>query len=108
MKHKTQSLSEFVLWLTSPTPVPLSGDDNHMYMPTKPGFVVEINRKTFEYFREAVPSDSPDSCMLCYAESLPLPALVFRRGHRFFARLLTDEETRLFCELAEIPLPGQG
>lgn len=108
MKYKTQSLSEFAAWLTSPTPVPLSGDENHMYMPTKPGFVVEINRKTFEYFREAVPSDSPDSCMLCYAESLPLPALVFRRGHRFFARLLTDEETHLSCELAEIALPGQG
>jgi hypothetical protein len=102
MKCKDKSLSEFATWLTSPAPRPRLGGNDELFMPREPGYVLEINETALGDFREDVPPDSPTSCVMYYDDSSSSYTLVFRRGQKFLARLLSDEEAYRFCELAGI------
>ena len=107
----TQTLGEFIRELTSPEPIPLDPDgirqaDGLMLMPDMPGPVIEIDEETYWWFLEVLPPHYLDGWTYCFAEGFTPYLFFFKRRGRFYVRRLTGVETRRFCQLAGIPMPG--
>jgi hypothetical protein len=70
-----------------------------------PGRIADIDEEVFFYFLEVLPPKFQGAGHFAFAEAAePLRLFWVRRGEHF-CRQLTWEETKTFCELADIPLP---
>lgn len=107
----SQALAEFIFELKEPYPQPLDLGgarrfDRTILVPEQPCQVVEVDEETYWYYLEVLPPHYFDGRDFCFAEGF-MPYLFFwMRNKRYFVRQLTDGETRTFCMLAGIPLPG--
>jgi len=108
---QTPTLAEYIRELASLAPIEQAFAAGHrgdgaLWLPEAPGLVYEINGETYDWFVEVLPPHYLDRGVYCFAEGWTPFVLFFARAGRFFARLLTWDETRTFCRLAGIPLPG--
>jgi hypothetical protein len=101
------TLLEFILHLRNADIVPLP--DNEPWHDTMQRICVdervsEIDEETFDWFLECLPPKY-QGAGFAFAEGAE-PLKYFWQDHgRFYARQLTNDETAVFCRLAQIPVP---
>ena len=67
-----------------------------------PGQVCEIDEKTYWYFLELLPPRWMDGHWFAFGEGAGPFRLFWQMQGRYFARELTDDETRTFCKLSGV------
>jgi len=102
MDAKTESLNEFIKWLTLPESVTMACT-GVMRIPKQSGIVHETNEETYDYFLDALPVHFMRGNLFCFGEGANPFTLFFRRHGRYFIRPLSEDETAAFCLLADIP-----
>lgn len=106
-----QTLAQFIREVMQPNPEPLDEDGPRHHglvpIPESAGRVVEIDEETYWWFLEVLPPYYMEGNRFCFAEGFVPFHFFFMRGERYFVRLLTWDETRTFCRLADVPLPGR-
>ena len=102
---KPKSLWAFINTLVSAEPEPLSSINDEQTPPRhEPGKVIEIDEKTYWYFLELLPPRWMDGNWFAFGEGAGPFRLFWQVRDAYFARELTDIETRTFCELSRVPL----
>lgn len=72
---------------------------------TKPGSVEEVSEETYDYFLDVLPPRWMGGGIFAFGEGADHIRLFWRGTDKlYFARQLSEEENRLFCKLAKIPL----
>ena len=110
----TQTLADYIRELTRPQPTSLNRrvikrDDRFLPFPCEYGRLIEIDEELYTWFWRLQPPHYIEGSRFCFTPWLkPFLFLVFVRRGRYYARHLTHDETKRFCELAGIPLPGDG
>ena len=83
---------------------PLSSIDDENPPWYEPGNVCEIDEKTYWYFLELLPPRWIDGNWFAFGEGTGTFRLFWKLQDSYFARELTDEETKTFCELSRTSL----
>lgn len=106
-----RTLAAWMHELAQGDPKPLDGNTPRRHglvvIPESPGRLIEIDEETYWWFLEVLPPHYFDGNRFCFAEGFTPFHFFFRRGTRYFVRLLTWEETHAFCLLAQVPPPGR-
>lgn len=110
---QTQTLQGFIRELIQPEAVPATKahkrDGETIYMPPEEtGIVAKINEETWDWFLDVLHPHYMQAGLFCFAEGFTPLSVFFRRSGRYFVRTLTWDETRKFCRLAGVPMPGFG
>jgi hypothetical protein len=107
----TTTLTQVMQELTRPEARPLDENTPRRHglvlIPETPGPVIEIDEETYWHYLEILPPYYFDGNRFCFAEGIVPFHLFFKRGKRYFVRLLTWEETCRLCQLADVPSPGR-
>ena len=102
---KPTSLWGFIETLVSAEVQPLRSIDDDETPPWRePGKVHEIDEKTYWYFLELLPPRWMNGNWFAFGEGAGPFRLFWQVRDAYFARELTDEETRMFCQLSCTPL----
>src|SRR5262245_56282007 len=72
----------------------------------KPGFVAEVDEETYFYFLEVLPPQFMCGGAFAFAEGMEPYILFWRERGRYFARMLTWDETKSLAQALRIPTPG--
>ena len=80
----------------------IANDDDPPWF--EPGQVCEIDEKTYWYYLELLPPRWMDGNWFAFDEGAGPFRLFWQVKDTYFARELTDEETRTFCELSHVAL----
>ena len=65
--------------------------------------VEEIHKDTYWWFLEVLPPKYFDGSLFAFAEGMEPLRLFWVRRRRYFCRVLSWAETRVFCAFADIP-----
>ena len=98
---KPTSLWGFINTLVDVEPQTPTEDDPPWF---EPGQVCEIDEKTYWYYLELLPPRWIDGNWFAFGEGAGRFRLFWQVKDTYFARELTDEETRTFCELSHVAL----
>ena len=101
---KPGNLWAFIETLTSGDVQPLSSIDDENPPWHEPGRVCEIDEKTYWYFLELLPPRWIDGNWFAFGEGTGPFRLFWQFQGSYFARELTDEETKTFCQLSRTSL----
>ena len=105
------TLAAFINELKEESPLsrlPATEDWDGMILRTHTsGIVCEIKEETYWYFLEVLPPHfMGNGSHFGFAEGAEPLRLFWTTRDGYRCRQLTDDETRQFCHLANIPLPG--
>lgn len=94
------TLWDFIETLVASEPQTLSDDPPWF----EPGQVCEIDEQTYWQFLELLPPRWMNGHWFAFGEGTGPFRLFWRAQDGYFARELTDDETRIFCELSGVSL----
>ena len=95
--EKPISLRAFIETLVACEPQPMTVDDPPWF---EPGQVCEVEESIYRYFFKL--RRRKHSNWFAFGERAGPFRLFWRISGAYFARELTDDETRLFCELSQV------
>ena len=98
---KRGNVWEFFRDLLRAEPKVVSEDDVPWF---EPGKLYEIDEKTYWYFLELIPPRWMQGNVFAFGEGSGPFRLFWQVQNAYFARELTDDETRTFCELTRVSL----
>jgi len=98
---KTTSLWAFINTLVDSQPKTATEDDPPWF---EPGQVCEIDEQMYWHFLELLPPRWMDGNWFAFGEGTGRFRLFWQVKDAYFARELTDDETRTFCELSRVSL----
>ena len=98
--EKPKTLWAFIETLVSSDPQPV-GEDPPWF---EPGQVCEVDEATYWQFLELLPPRWMNGNWFAFGEGTGPFRLFWQAQDSYFARELTDEETRTFCELSRVSL----
>ena len=99
--EKPTDLWAFIETLVASESHPATGDDPPWF---EPGQVCEIDKKTYWYFLELLPPRWMHGNWFAFGEGAGRFRLFWEIQDAYFARELTDDETRTFCGLSGVSL----
>ena len=99
--EKPTNLWAFINTLVDAESTTVTEDDPPWF---ESGQVCEIDEKTYWYYLELLPPRWIDGNWFAFGEGAGRFRLFWQVKDTYFARELTDEETRTFCELGHVAL----